>query len=1274
MTALATLWNNLARWQKNTLILTCVVTVHALFGFVLLPHILRYVLVEKVSPLLSRQISVDEIRCNPFALTLDVRGLSVAEKNGTGEFVGLDTLHADVELSSLWRLAIVLRDIRLDGPRLHASLDENGQANFADLITAPQEAPAEKDARSVLVPVIVEPFSIGNGTLVLENRVLDATHVVDRIDFQVPRFSSRKKDWETFMTPDLSFRVNGAPFTLRGRTIPFHDSLKTEFKLNVVDLPLPQYWVYATAARGLTLARGALSLNNTLTFEQHEDALPTLSLRGSITGQDIELTDQGDVVFSAPRTEVLLEDISLLNLRLNIKSVSMDSPFLRIVRRQDGTLNWAGYFNANDPDAAPNATADDPSDATDLLLIVSEAKITTGRIAIRDESLATPFTKELRNVNLTVTDLSTAANATSKASLALNTGQSETIEATAAFSLAPFGLTGTLAARDMDAPSYAPYFQNALPLNLASAKVDAQAELILPGNDGSPRLDNAAVSVRELTLNAPDNAGNVRVRRVSLDKISVDPATRAVQTGALGVDGVRVSTTVGPDGRARIMDALHGAPPASRAKAQNSGQPANATAGAWTVKSSGATVADLALLTTNGANTEPFRLRKLNIGPVLVETGARKAAVGPVDLAFALNLILRENGGLDLAALFASEETGNKTQASANGAPWSASIEQFAITDSILTFTDETLSKPMRLDLDQIALRTTNLSTNLAKAIPLAFSCRIEETGSIQIDGELTPASLTGAGSVKIANLPVSLASAYATDAVDIEIPTGRMGGAFDWRLGPKGQITGNLRLEDLRVTEGRSKADILGWRALDLRNIDLRLSPLSLRIGRVELLEPKAGFVIDKQGKTTFERIAPATTKPKSKAAPREASGQDGLKSLDIGTITLKQGRVAFADKSLSPNFESVIAPVDLTVSGFSLDPAKRSELNLSAIVDRAASITVTGWISPLQTPPAANSTITVRNLNLTALSPYSSKFIAYPITRGLLDWDMRIGTEASSLGMANAITARQLELGDKVESPHAADVPVKLGLALLRDMSGDIAINLPVKGDLNDPKFSIGGIVMQAFLGLIVKAITSPFSLLSSLVPNGGGQEDLSKLPFPPGLTAPAPETMPAMQRLANILAKRPGLNITLVGHAAMEADREGLENLQFRRKLQVIKYEDLPRREREKITVDAVEITEEEYADLLWAAYKKEPVNKEKNAIGLHKEVPREVQEAKLRELITVTDEDLIRLAASRAEFVRDHLVRELKVDPARVVLAQTGPGSLSSAAEVTLEVRQ
>ena len=69
MTTIRESWKNLIWWQKTLAITTCCVALYAAFGFLLLPRIASYVLVEKVAPALSRQISVGEIRVNPFAMT-----------------------------------------------------------------------------------------------------------------------------------------------------------------------------------------------------------------------------------------------------------------------------------------------------------------------------------------------------------------------------------------------------------------------------------------------------------------------------------------------------------------------------------------------------------------------------------------------------------------------------------------------------------------------------------------------------------------------------------------------------------------------------------------------------------------------------------------------------------------------------------------------------------------------------------------------------------------------------------------------------------------------------------------------------------------------------------------------------------------------------------------------------------------------------------------------------------------------------------------------------
>lgn len=80
------------------------------------------------------------------------------------------------------------------------------------------------------------------------------------------------------------------------------------------------------------------------------------------------------------------------------------------------------------------------------------------------------------------------------------------------------------------------------------------------------------------------------------------------------------------------------------------------------------------------------------------------------------------------------------------------------------------------------------------------------------------------------------------------------------------------------------------------------------------------------------------------------------------------------------------------------------------------------------------------------------------------------------------------QLTFGDKTDSPDAVKLPVLLAVALLKDSRGNIDINLPISGSLDDPQFSVGGIIVRVLVNLVVKAVTSPFTLLASAF--GGGE----------------------------------------------------------------------------------------------------------------------------------------------------------------------------------------
>jgi hypothetical protein len=135
------------------------------------------------------------------------------------------------------------------------------------------------------------------------------------------------------------------------------------------------------------------------------------------------------------------------------------------------------------------------------------------------------------------------------------------------------------------------------------------------------------------------------------------------------------------------------------------------------------------------------------------------------------------------------------------------------------------------------------------------------------------------------------------------------------------------------------------------------------------------------------------------------------------------------------------------------------------------------------------------------------------------------------------NRISVEQLTLGERVESPDATKLPVSLAVALLKDANGNIELDVPVEGDINDPHFDFGKVIAHTLSNTITKVVSSPFAALGSLV--GGNGEELSYIEFEFGSATLDPEQIEKLDKLAKALEKRPGLRLEITGRADREND---------------------------------------------------------------------------------------------------------------------------------------
>ena len=623
------------------------------------------------------------------------------------------------------------------------------------------------------------------------------------------------------------------------------------------------------------------------------------------------------------------------------------------------------------------------------------------------------------------------------------------------------------------------------------------------------------------------------------------------------------------------------------------------------------------------------------------------------------------------------------TEAVAKTDAWELALGPLQITRGGLSLDDRFVPGSVKLEVREVHLSTgpwqhsgkTPAWSNFKLDLQTAQSGRA--MGRLGFDGAIQWPSLASVpqhggplrlkGQLQIESFPVHPLASYGADWFNFDLKRADVGylGALDmaWpKAGMDMTLKGHLSLDNLQTLTRPSGATLLDIKSLNLKGLDLGFKSgelAHLKVSETALNDFYAHLDIDSTGHLNWQNLL--------KLPPAKTAASQPL--LESGPLGLVNGRILFSDHYIRPNYSAKLSDVAGSLGAFSnqnrdAKTASLAELSLRGRVEGSASLEVNGRIHPLTQPVALNVAGKVRDLELPELSPYSQKYAGYGIERGKLSADVNYRIdERAQLNASQKIVLNQLRFGDRSTLPDAPNLPVKLAVALLADRNGVININLPVSGSLQDPDFKVGAIVWKLVVGLIGKAVFSPLSLIAGAF---ASEERLEQIDFKSGSALLDANHRKKLARVAQLLIDKPGVNLTVVGEANPDTEREALRRMKLLDWVNAEKKpgtaqdgpdesggkaQTVPRAE-SGIPVQA-EAEAEDYLALLKSAYRRSSVPKPRNVLGLIKDLPQADMEALLLASISVDESDMRDLAASRAQKVRDALAA-LGVPPGQLFL--------------------
>ena len=432
------------------------------------------------------------------------------------------------------------------------------------------------------------------------------------------------------------------------------------------------------------------------------------------------------------------------------------------------------------------------------------------------------------------------------------------------------------------------------------------------------------------------------------------------------------------------------------------------------------------------------------------------------------------------------------------------------------------------IELPQATLRAPTVPIPPRKPFEAAAEAGFAPHGKIAAQGRVGFAPLELHLDLTAERLPLAQAQRWLPQGLAVDIESGSVSGTGLLDFEETVSYQGSAAIHDLRLEERGTDALLLAWKEGETQSLRIASSPLAIEAGEIVLRAPEGRLVIGENGAVNFAAVFAADGRKKE---------GEGLRA-SFERLRVEQGVLHFADRSLASPFEATIGELSGTVVGFSTEKNEPARVRLNGRVQPYGVARIRGTINLNAPTTLADITAAFRNLRLEAFNPYIAKFAGYRIESGRLSAELRYQVREGALVGSNQLAFQNMKLGEKLEQKGLLDLPLELAVALLADSEGRINLEIPVRGNLNDPQFDMGAIVARALGNVVKKIVSAPFRALAALL---GAKEDQDPgaIAFAPGSAALSPPAEENVARVAKALGERPRLGVEV--HGAYDAQRD-------------------------------------------------------------------------------------------------------------------------------------
>lgn len=1125
-------------------------------GFFAVPTLIAHQLSAHVEQELKHKLTLGKVRFNPLTFTIEFNDFDLREANG-GALVNVKRLYANFQAISIFQRAWNFAELTLDSPAITAELRKDGSNNFSALLAALRDPEPKPDVPPP--PLVIDRIRIGDGRIDLADLqagddarmrlapiALELTALSTLAGAKGPyELSARTADGETLSWEgeiSLNPIASSAKVALSGWQL----ATFTRLLGSRIAIEKAAGTLEATLDYNGTFTDGALSASvRNFTIRLSQLAIVPKGSSSAMLAADTLAV--GDLAFTLDRRSISAKRIEFVNGKL---ALEIDA---------DGRSNWAalvprhaaGLDSAQTTPApttkqasasAMNALSPSEKAGTDPLwrIKLDELKVTDLGLKFADRRIDAEFEASFERAAL---NLSLAAEVGADSGTVAVENLKTVID-----TLALAQHSKRLAAGQLE-------FSTALiKASLKSSSTDLDLQTLTAVVSALATRDTRElINVQKVTINAHALSAALGTQAKSVQRIGIDGATIesnsiAARLDAANTDSLELqSLGLGAKTIALVLgeEAL---------EANADGLIANVAGMIVRDPTAEGELARIESVVASGG-TLNLREHRAQLERVTLTNGN---AVATLDAKGKLNW-----NNL-LAALTASPPqnlapSGPATAKPAPSSPWKAVVKNVELRNFGAAFTDQRQTPALAVVIRDLNASASNVSNDPATPARIDLAGRIKDGGSFAVNGRVNPQTLATDLKLKLADLSLiplqALLAKYARLQINSALASadGRLRYAQRKNAGADVLFEGNFDLTKVVIVETEPSQPFLSLDRLQAAEVKLAIEPNRLDISELRVAGLATKLLIAEDHSVNLVNVIRhrADSPPSASAAPPKpvANVEDEF-PLAIARIRIADSHLEFSDLSLRPQFTARMHELKGVITGVSTAPDARAQAELEARVDEFGTARIRAEMNPLKPRVSTDIYMIFRNLDMTALTPYTAKFAGYRIASGTLSVDLQYKIINSALVGQNKIVLDKFVLGERVQSPSALDLPLELAVAILKDSNGQIDIGLPVSGSLEDPKFNLGQVIGKAIGNLLTGIVTAPFRALAGLF--GGSAEKLDSIEFDAGSDRLLPPERQKLMTVAEALRKRPQLKLTVKPTYATSTDRPALQSDAVRREI--------------------------------------------------------------------------------------------------------------------------